>query len=651
MKFGRKLFLLSILCLTTGFQLEARDADRIRTEFEARGFNPEIRSLFSDYGSFGSSVHLYFPSARDSASTTLLIALPQTDSAEFEKHSGYQTALKLADKIKEQRLPVNIHIAFLADEKFPAATKHLQSNHPGLRDLLDLYENPESVQLLYLDLAENTSSFVLRHGAPGYISPLSLVKNLTEALDTHIIPYSIPVYYNELYRLSLVDGPEALHYALSRQVPALYIEGVRDRTKPVLNPQKLADMIYDYAQNSMSGNIKHDYHYTIVRLASHTFFLSELFTILSFLFFWTLAVSIIVIYTITHRQKLIIMWTVFLKRSWIIPLYFLLLLGTLLCSSLMTSFILNRTSGAAAAPGFGEAVLKFLMAIALFNLMSPLLKLFRIPKRAHYYGNSAVILLGLGTLLTAYFDITFLPVFLWAFIFTFLSSSIHIPQFVFILALAAPVQIFGILGSAIGAGSSNMGALLSSTSLPVNTFLALVSLPFIFNFKRAALLFSKKNRVRRPLRIWLPRILFFTGILISLVQYGVDLKKNSKLAPVLKTETTEAPVEFYLEHDSAVFLDRRIIKLRMESSVHPVQFKVSMQADSGQRILIYDAEMPYNLSSDGRNVDFILGLQPDNPFITDIVIPAPASVTIQAEMLYLDSEEKLKQREKTIRIP
>lgn len=608
---------LALLLFFLGFSLSAEGS---AAGLRERGYAPEERPLFAEYGGFGTSVHLAIPGPEaDSGEKTLILALP------VEAPGAVVSAF--LDLVERRGAPIPLKIAYLADE---------HPDHLGLQDLLDHGGDEERTVILYLSLEEGFDSLELHQGAAGSVAPLGALEPLTRALSRSGISFKIPLPYNELYRIGLVAGTELLRRAQAGGRAALLIRGVRSEgAAGPLASEAAAEALYRYAETLADEPYENDYRYTILHYGPYTAYLGEGSTVALFVGLFAAILAFFLVFSLTHRRYLIAQWTVFLRRSWIVLLYLGLLTLCLMASGPLFVFL----SGAAGG-GYGAAALRVLLAIALYALAGPLPALLRLPRRAHFFGHAGMLLIILGAAVAAALDVTFLPVFLWAAVFAFPAALASSAQAVFIFSALAPLQLLGALGSAVGSGDPTLPALLSSPRWELMLLAAFLVLPFLFLFKRVPLLSSRRGEKLKPLRVWLPRALFFLGVLGAVVSYG----RGGGDGVELPAPESAEPLEPTLGVEEKTFLDRRILNIRLSAAGRVDRFELALETEAeGRSILIYDAPMPYRIEEGGRRVEFRLGYGPRNPLELELVLPADLQGSLHATALRREGPTELRE--------
>jgi hypothetical protein len=630
----------------------ARREELIRV-LEERNIPFTERPLFTEYGGFGSSVHVLLPpdSPAAPAEGTFILAVPLSVIGEDAGTGGglsfrFEAALSFIEKVRSLN-KVTVRVAFLGDEVRQLSGEFQKRSHIGLEDLYDLLDNPEEAVLWYLDMAGTPRGITIHHGTADTIAPLSILKSLPALCETYHIPCGFAVRFNELYKLKLIDGPSALRFAQSRDINALYISGEgrffpwqtpsSSRQEPV-PAAEFADMLTAYVDSLQISAENFDYHFTIINLLGKTFFVSEQLTVAALLISAAFFFFALLLYSVMFRHVLIIRWQIFIRRSWILLIFLAFLMVTLQGGGILLSFILGRfriplqPSGA-----YGSAMLKLLLAMVLFSFLYPLPELLNIPRKRDFYGNAAVVLVTLGILIAIFLDITLIPLFLWAFLFIFLGASVKKPFLVYLFGLFTPIQAAVAFINILSTGNDRLAEIIRSNDLFIGFYFAVILLPFMLIFKRGAVL-SRKGKPPRPLMaLLIPRLVLLAGSLGIILFYGYYMAGQPAVLPVRRTITETSAERGILNIRSREidFLERRITEVTLEARGNPVRFDMYLDTgESGTLPVIYSAPMPFELSGGRDSIEFILGEGPPNPFSTEIVIPLNFTGFLRAEAFY-----------------
>lgn len=641
---------------------------------EERHIPFEERPLFTEYGGFGSSIHIHIPPSGDALPSgdafpgeiSFVLAVPLSGTGEAprefpEETPGEEpaspgelpfhikTALAFIDEIRSRGTEMNIRVAFLGDEVQRLPREFQKRPHMGLEDLYNTLDSPEDTVLWYLDMVNAPRRISIHHGTAVTIAPLNILRSLPALCDGHHIPYRFAVRFNELYKLRLIDGPSPLQFAQTREINALYISGDRDPLSlPAILPfgassgepipaAEFAGMIAAYTASLRVSAENLDYHFTLINLFGKTLFVSEPMTITILLLAAALFFFVLLIYSILYRHILIIQWRIFIRRSWMLLILLAFLMVTLQGGGMLLSFLLNRFHISQTAGAYGGAVLKLLMAMVLFSFLHPLPELLYIPRKENFYGNTAIILVALGVIFAAFLDITLIPLSLWAFLFVFLGASVKIPLLVYLSAFFTPMQAVVAFVNTLSAGNSRLAEIIHSNNFFINFYFAVVLLPFMLIFKRGAVL-SRKGKAPRSLKAQLiPRLALLAGSLGIIFVYINYMVKHPAIEPVRRTivETSSERGILNIRSLELGFLERRITEINLEARGNPVRFDMYLDTGgSGVFPVVYSAPMPFSFSEGRDSIEFILGEGPPNPFSTEIVLPLNFTGFLRVEALY-----------------
>jgi hypothetical protein len=620
----------------------------------------ETRSLFTGFGGFGSSIHVTLPASPGAGETKpglFILALPLSFTGDDRREFPYafETALDFIGRVGDGGLPIDAMVAFLGDE-WSALQVDQNAPHVGLKDLYSRLELPENAALIYLDMCGEPGEIVVHHGALRTLASLNILRPLARLCGERKIPYALAVNANELYKLGLAEGPSALEFALNRELPALYLSG---GASPAGGIQGLDALLFDYARSVEPGTENPDYHYVAFQFPGRVFFMSEYATVLLFLAAAALFFFAALIYSVVLRYRLAVQWQVFYKRSWILILYWLMLLLALKGAALIFQSFTRGTDPA--LPGgntllfYAAAIAQLAAGILLFMVFSFLGDCIDVPRRTNFYGSSAIMLVILEILLSAYIDITFMPMFIWAFVFIFLAACVRKPVLIRLCVLLAFFQGGAALLTLIKTGNRQLGFLIFSGDTVFILYIALAALPFFITLKRGALIAAHRRGAQKSsaeflkqaanpralLKTLAPRLVLFASA--AALGIGAYFFARNPAAPAGRETVVDEPESagvFAMDLLDSVFLERRILNITLTAPPNPLRFNLFLEDVQGGDVpLIYSAPMPFRYiddrdSSDRSSVEFILGEGPPNPFSTEIVLPVDFAGFLRAEALY-----------------
>jgi len=657
------------------------------------------RSLRPNVGGFGVTITSEFtaPPASvpsEDAMETVVVAVPLSsgkDSGNATSDFGIGIALELAALVAAKGSPVHLIITFLGDE-LAELPPDLTSNGTrpgltGLRDITASIPNPGRTVFIYLDTGAKAVPLALRHGAAGTVAPFGVVSALLEAFGKRGIFFPIELPYNELYRLSLLRGTKALGllngagFQAAALAPARAIGINGTKTAPSAREAGLA--LYDSLGGLAGIPIEADRRYTLLGLGLLVLPVSEKMSVALFIAVAALSLGSLLIYSLTHRLQLLERFGVFIRRSWAVLLYFLILFCAIRLSGFILDLFLKKAGASSATTPYGAAAVKLLVSFGMYYMFSLLSDRLPIPHHAHFFGTAASVCLAIGALIAAALDFTYVPLVLWAFTFAFISSSFHSYSLAFLSAFIAPIQIMGALASAAGSGDPGPALTFLSGKPLVELYAAFIILPFLLLSKRGSILM--KSRTGTEKRNYfshqvIHRTIFILGNLLALVVFSNEVALAEKRLPVALRETLdgrtrtleyaadsfrpagmrvsdafgnrELPAQdtlpqeldnsFPLEISSSeqFYLDRRLVRLTITTFGRPARIDLSMDAEKA--LALYSSPVPYRLSVDGRSAFLALGEQPPNPLELDLVLPADNKFTIKGTAYFTTSPAPLR---------
>ena len=634
----------------------------------------EERSLLADYGGFGSSVHVALPHSPHPEADgleTLVLGIPlsgaEAEDGSGELSFGVELGLAFIEYIRTQGSAIRIRVAFLGDEVSQLPRDHRKVSHLGLEDLYATVDNPERTLLMYLDIDTAPQSLVVHHGSGKYIAALTLLESLVKVWDSRHVPYRLAVTFNELYRLNLVEGPEVMNRIVKQDIHALYITGSPEKKErgglplgireappeayPLLSREYLAAVLAGYADSLHWATENLDYHYIIINCLGNYFFIPEDLTVILFMLLMGALFFLFLVYSILYRTIVVVQWRIFLRYFWIPLIFLAFLVIALEAAGSLIALAAKHYNLPLSLADYGRAGFKLALALLFLSLFFPLLDFLHIPRKANLYGNAAVILVSLGVFIAAGLNITFIPVFMWVLLFTFLGAVIPIPALVYLCALITPLRALGLL---LQSASGRLAALFFAENWVTSLYLAIITLPFMLILERGTALLKRPRQKAKGcffLQRLIPSLVLISGTLGALVFYTRQLGMQLPPAPVRRTiieaegietaldepaagETRHAAPILRIRSSTLPFLERQTLRITLEARGTPRCFVLYLEPEAGTLPVIYAAPMPFELNHEQNSICFILGEGPPNPFTTEIVLPRDFSGFLRVEVLY-----------------
>lgn len=437
------------------------------------------------------------PWGEDAAGTTPLkiAAFPLRDGGKPgddgpELPYRFRIVLALAEQLRARQAAGqgawgDLLFAFLGAEDI----RRYQETGGGTAGEVSVYSGiirePENTVFWFFDLEEAPRSLVVHHGTAQTIAPLESLKNLDRLFQSLNIPYRFAVPFNEMYRLGLAGGPPLLQFTQGQGIRALFFSGSPDPgagSQGTVTEEALGELILSASAFQESPGENQDYHYLLIPLRGKTIFLSQGYTALA-LFLMAAVFFLGFLFYRSFRPAPPARIMLFFRCFWTIPLFFFLLFASVEAAGLAAALLSGQETRIPMI--YGWAVWKLLLGLGLFALISIPLGGYRIPRRAAFYGQNALLLIVVDVFIAAWEDICFIPFFIGAFLLIFLGSQIKRPVPVYLCAVSAPFYGFTAGIFSIRSGYGGLGTFLLS-SRPVPTALMILAfLPFVLLFKRA----------------------------------------------------------------------------------------------------------------------------------------------------------------------
>ena len=603
----------------------------------------ETRPLMADYGGFGSSLHVRI--SQGDTTGTFVLAVPISSTFAVE------TALVLIEAAGYQKLNFNLLVAFLGDEKSELDSTEFSLDgfsNKGLRDLITLTDMPGNWVVSYLDLNAPPKSLYILHGSEDYIAPLELVRSLPSLFKAHDIPASFEVRHNGLFKLGLAKDSEVLNLLMEGEINGIYFSS-RDSINTerisvdginIIDAKNLAMLLLDYAETLELPLQNPDRHYSLIVLGPYVFFISEKVSVILLISSIAVFIFSFMVYSISKRVILFVRIRLFIKYSWIFLIFLPLMVFFIRGTGLFYAFLLGLFQVPAPGSDFWGSILIILSALWLFYFVSLGLDLFHFPRKAGFYGASAIILAALGLITAAILDFTYTSIFIWAFTFIYLAATLKKPVlitisvfFIPLLPLLALYNVWQLQGLPvyffIVQGSNRTWVAISQA--------AILCLPMILLLKRDVIFIKLKRNLRK---IYIFRNLWFRlGVLIFLFSlmilqvFFLSLEKSGES----RRETFEEDI-LNLAITETIFLESRIVNIVLHSPVNPIRFDLFLKSDNDDIPLIYSAPIPQERQND-NSIRFIMGENPPNPLELEIVLRRDFTGSFWADVIYKDDAE------------
>jgi hypothetical protein len=625
----------------------------------------EERELFSQYGGFGVSVHVSLRSAADPAEKTgsVAVAVPLSSSSFTQ-----EVLIAFIEKMREaspHRIPVDVKAAFLADEYSSLPVDMRKNIHIGLEDLCAVLP-PETI-LLYLDFAAPPQKLVFAHGAKGWVTPLGAVKPLPALCKRMDVPYIFAASNNAFFRLGLMDGQEVVGLAGEQGINAVFISdnaGIKGavganapadsadaaNTAPSLTVQDIASLLVDYVETvEWTDSQTDDTHFVIMTNADRQArFISETNLVVTTLAGAALLLIIFLTYSIVKRRLFIVKFRIFLAYSWVLLLFAALFFAVLEGVGIFVSFV----SRSVHIFDVWTALLKIVIGFLTYSLIASLFDKLKIPGKQRFFGSAALLLGVVNLLVIIFIDIDLAPIFAVCLACIAVGAVPNLAIVCYISAFLLPLQSIGLFIEFLG----NSELIKTTTDVRVNFAITSCILPIWFVLKRGTLLlntslkrqksvFSVKPKIGFLIRTAFLLVFLFTAALILF--YRLNPIQTEPARRVLESENS-----LVLDVKESVLLERRIYKVSVQAEGKPCRFDVALEANAADvlRDSLYFCSAPLRFN-DGR-IELVLGENPPNPFLFEIVFGDAAPLddfvaTLRVDAVYAVYDPRIAEKPET----
>lgn len=620
---------------------------KTRHMLRERGIPFENRSLKASTGSFGENclVHILPQDASTSSGLLLVLAVP------IEENSlGTESAIDLIVELLQNPPAIPLQVYFLDDELSRIPLRYQMPRHFGLRALIDEFAVPEEVSIVYFAPGNTTDRLIIQHGAFRQIAALEILRPLMVALQKDSIPWALETPWNELFRLGLVDGPAPLALLNEAGFQALSISAQtrEDQILPIqkaepISPKTLGKALEDFITLHPRVLDEPDRRYTLLHLGYRVWSLSEGFSIIAFLLVTVLSALYILVYSMTRRRILVARMHVFLRRMWILAILALVLFICLFAAELLVSFIYQKLVGSAQVIGSmhmaAKGLLTIIMAIAFYMLLNFLILYRRLPVRSHFWAVATIVFFAIATLVTASIDFTFVPVFLWAYVLSFISAlfSGMVPSLLLAIIAMLPVANT-VIGAAMTRGSRLLELFTTGSPL-ASLYMVVVLLPFMLLIKK-----SLPTRSRRlsfeTIASRLPLRFTFCAVTIAACHFAFSSlpatpREDSARIQRISTHYPPGAPDSSIRFERSEFLDRQTLSITIPNP--DKSDRVEIEIIGEEALFIYDSQLPWSADSSGRHISFVTGERPPNPLSFNVTLQRKAKGLVRVRKLSYDS--------------
>ena len=553
-----------------------------------------------------------------------LVMVVPTDGS---NHRGLAWAAAWAELALTQGSQVALTFLFTGAERGTGTSSGL-----GSRTFLQDFFPPDPAAVLYLDADDQSDQVFFTAESGVYPSPLWMVQGLTEAFQKKGLAPRITGTVPSLFRLDLPERRNALAPWFERSVPALWVKGGPSENVMV---QALSAFI-DSLDTGLPGHW--DRHYLAFDFGAWKFFWGQELYLWIFLGFSALLLFGYAMTSRLRRGSLRVLSTGFWQLPVLLAFVFLALtVGTQL------AVVLQEARGepefwkrAPLVVGSFKAVVTVTLYLLLFlpSRRSPL------SRDPDFYGQAALVWLGLMTLCAAGLELSFSFYFLWALVWA--AVLVAAPwRAVKLLALAVgPLWLFKAAFEALGPQPDlELGRWILVSPLAGNFVLAVLFFPFLLQVNAWHL--SGKGRQDRNEGLW-AGVQLSLWVLATLVM-GFGLLRFVPTVSLPETPFVErlnissrhgTPVQdlWKTRVDRSAFLDRTVWNLRFTAPADPEEVELELLSEDS--LTIFDCSFPVILDADGHRARIIVGRQAPLPLSLRLTLPGSTRARLQMKVIF-----------------
>jgi hypothetical protein len=476
---------------------------------------------------------------------------------------------------------------------------------------------PENRVLCYFDAVTAPEKLIVWHGIRGYVAPLEIIKPLPSLFAAYGLPWSFKIHYNMIYKLGLVEGPEPLSIIWGEEINGFVLSGEAKSGKPgrAIPAEELAELLLEYAGYLGFPVVNPDKHYSFIPyLTGKVFFASERFIVTLFLITTGLFLILYLLYSARYNAVLLFHIRLLFKSFWVLLLLLLLFIFTFKISRLFYYL--------------------YVFGIILF--------FDRFPIKERFYGFGAVIIIIFGLFSTAFMDISYILIFLWALLFVLIGSSVSNPVLIFLSALLTPflvlIALYEIIKTNQSAGFFSLFALHTPGSWLTAFQTGILSLTVLLFIKRGTvrtrILLKRRLKPERKNKVFF-RIILTAMFSLSLIAISLAPKRQASSVRRLITDIPLVDDILALSLSGFEFQGSRIIMLNLEAKGSPVRFDISIVSVNGESLLPgYSAPVLLEREDDGKKISLVLGEHPPNPLVLEIVLPLEFKGLLETAAIY-----------------
>ena len=620
----------------------------------------ESLDLLPDIHSFSSNIISHFEGKKEKS---IIFAVPVNNLS--DSSLNISLALSLAEELKNNPSELNCMIIFLGAEY----TNDSDPGYPiGSRQFLNTYFPEEDTALIYLDLSSDSDIDII-HGSKELVTPLWLLQQIIESLTESGSAYKINTQENILYQLGY-DTPTPADIYLNNNIPSISLLSAehktddRGRLERIGSFRKFLSLMAK--ETEIQSADKWDRHYFMMNVSGKQIIISEY----KFIILYITITGLMTAFSVITGKKVIRYSAKLIRYIWVFFYFFALIFLFLLLSTFITLLITQIKSSYDiwAETPFYLLSMKITITILLFFLSLFLLKKIKLPVSGSFYSAAAIFIFLLNFIIFQFINITVALFVLWGLSWTILFSLFKNRILKTACMFMSSVFFIYILVYVFQKPAYNICENILFNKFWGNILTSFVILPYIMMIIR---LLISRTHIESAKYSALRRTIYSAAALVFIFLLNYYMKSNpysmDNIQPVFysqitdmdrktseikiespyKTEyvsfftgeneyninTDETQYDIYeetgmdlinIKKETALFLDRKNLILRIEASGKPEKYYIDFFAKEDPVVL--DCNYPFNIVNNSRKGSIYIGKNPPSPLVIDMLIPENTSL-------------------------
>jgi len=597
-------------------------------------------------------------------------------------------ALKLLDIFHKFKPSVSLEFLFLGAERgtreiYPVGSNYYLNNYAGTIPTI----------ALYLDISQAGELITIKNSSDTDLSPMWLIEDFAELFMENNLDFTTDSIQSLVYQSGFEKASPIINNYLENKIPILLLES-RSFGKQALSSDQWLNAFIEstmsFILNSKKGfQNEWDRHYFITKVGSFLITLGEKESIIIML----ILIAALFLILLIKSRNLHLNLMRFRNHIWTLPLLFFLTFMYLFLSTLIIEEISAIKDFPSLWQQFPGMFLLFKLFTALF-LYSSFLFLIRglsLSPSHHFYTYSAFFSVIISMLTVLLFNINFSYFFFWSLIIVSVFMISRNETIKSIAIALSPLPLIIICYIIFTHPYLEICSFLLTSRISGNIFLTITIMPSLMLISSLNYYHHRFHRHRNSFRNILTMLIWgsFTFLILyninNSIPYSllnkqpvyidevIDLDNMSRSillnspSPIgdiqlqldeqtmalqnvgRKAEITAPMIDDLLNitEEISTFLDRLSLNYTIRAKGSPEQ--VNIRLISEKPIIIFDSNYPYEIASDGKNIDFYIGKNPAFPLELDLILPRGSKPDFNISMNYREfpyrfvlSAEKLK---------